>query len=74
MPIATFNGNGQVNGNGNGATRSFKWLAARDVTAEVGGEANVEQLRRTSYDFSSTFHLSQSRHLIKVHPQDGALT
>ena len=50
MPVATST-NG--NGNGHGATRTFKWLAANDVTAEVGGEANVEHLKRTSYDFSS---------------------
>ncbi|KLT44734.1 hypothetical protein CC85DRAFT_270740 [Cutaneotrichosporon oleaginosum] len=40
------------------AVRSFasqaldlKWLAERDVTAEVGGEANVKRLRSVSRDF-----------------------
>lgn len=49
MPIAT-----RVNGNGE--NRAFKWLAAGDVTAEIGGQENVEKLKQVSYDFSSEFN------------------
>jgi hypothetical protein len=57
MPIATNgNGNGHVLGAGSGESiaKATKWLAANDVTAEVGGQANVDYLKRVSFDFSST--------------------
>jgi hypothetical protein len=57
MPIATNgNGNGHIHeaGSGEGAAKAPNWLAANDVTAEVGGQANVDYLKRVSFDFSST--------------------
>jgi hypothetical protein len=56
MPIAT-----QVPtpGTGHGAKdvmnglKDMEWVAAKDVSAEVGGQANVDYLKRVSYDFSS---------------------
>lgn len=56
MPIATrpnagANGNGHTNGTAD--VRATKWLAAGDVTAEIGGQVNVDKLKQTSYDFSS---------------------
>lgn len=55
MPIAT----SQSNGNANGAMKDggwaqMEWLAAKDVTVEFGGQANVDYLKRVSFDFSST--------------------
>lgn len=35
------------------ASAELKWLAANDVTAEVGGDANVARLRSVSRDFRS---------------------
>jgi hypothetical protein len=52
------NGNEHVNGQGSGDVQATKWLAANDVTAEVGGQANVDYLKRVSFDFSS---MSRSR-------------
>jgi hypothetical protein len=57
MPIATNgNGNGHLHGaaSGESIAKATKWLAANDVTAEVGGQANVDYLKRVSFDFSST--------------------
>lgn len=55
MPIATRpNGANVVSGNGIGETsKPMKWLAAGDVTVEIGGQTNVDKLRQVSYDFSS---------------------
>ena len=56
MPIAT---QVQTPGTGHGAKevmnglKEVEWLAANDVSAEVGGQANVDYLKRVSYDFSS---------------------
>ena len=33
--------------------KEVEWVAAKDVSAEVGGQANVDYLKRVSYDFSS---------------------
>jgi hypothetical protein len=35
------------------ATAAGEWLAAHDVTSEMGGEANVARLRSVSRDFRS---------------------
>jgi hypothetical protein len=56
MPIAT---QVQTPGTGHGVKevmnglKEFEWVAAKDVSAEVGGQANVDYLKRVSYDFSS---------------------
>jgi hypothetical protein len=58
MPIATPAVNSSSNSNGSykevvNGLNEMEWLAAKDVSAEVGGQANVDYLKRVSYDFSS---------------------
>lgn len=56
MPIAT---QVQTPGTGNGAKevisalKGMEWIASKDVSADIGGQANVDYLKRVSYDFSS---------------------
>lgn len=50
MPIAT---SANKNGQSAGAVKGFKWVAAQDVTSDIGGDVNVEKLKQVSYDFSS---------------------
>ena len=83
MPIAT---QVQTPGTGHGAKevmnglKEVEWLAANDVSAEVGGQANVDYLKRVSYDFSSKrpfFMLGSCRSLwtgdTKTIPSDAQL-
>jgi hypothetical protein len=59
MPIATSQSNGH--GGKDGGLGQMEWLAAQDVTAEFGGQANVDYLKRVSYDFSSKHSLPLRR-------------
>lgn len=55
MPVATSQSNGNANGAmKDGGLAQMEWLAAKDVTVEFGGQANIDYLKRVSFDFSST--------------------
>jgi hypothetical protein len=55
MPIATSSTSTSTKSEINTKLAGMEWLAAKDVSAEVGGQANVESLKRVSYDLSSMY-------------------
>ena len=69
MPIATPQTNGAAKEVINGLNQ-MEWIAAKDVSAEVGGQANVDYLKRVSYDFSSmssvhrSFDMSKNKEML----------
>jgi len=69
MPIATSQANGAAKDVINGLNQ-MEWIAAKDVSAEVGGQANVDYLKRVSYDFSSmssvhrSFDMSKNKRML----------
>jgi len=69
MPIATSQANGAAKDVINGLNQ-MEWIAAKDVSAEVGGQANVDYLKRVSYDFSSmssvhrSFDMSKNKEML----------